>query len=428
MDNIKLFFKGELKLLSPLIIGSGEDNNTDNDVLLNSKDEPFIPATSIAGVISSFIEDVDCPNKEQILGRGDNQSEIVFYDLFIKENGNFSISKRDGIAIDNEKGIGKDKSKYDYEIIDKGSIFNFEFLLNFNDKKFIKTIIDAFNSKKIRIGAKTNNGYGEVELINYHIYEYDFSKKEHVLKWLKKEDGEGITEKFDDIKAYMRKLNFINLLFEFEIKDSLIIKSYDVDDDNADSVHLKSGNDFIISGSSLKGSLRARAERIYNTLGVDSEKMLKDLFGAKGESKGSGQKGRLSVNEVKLSGVDSDIQQRIKIDRFTGGTITGALFGSKPVFNKENNTNKMRIEVINAKKSDLGILLLLLKDLWTEDLPIGGEKNIGRGVLKGKEAVLTYNLGAGDKNIQIGNDLKGLEENIDFFQSCVNEIKSEGLK
>ena len=39
---------------------------------------------------------------------------------------------------------------------------------------------------------------------------------------------------------------------------------------------------------------------------------------------------------------------------------------------------------------ELGLLLLLLKDLWTGDLPLGGESSVGRGRLRGKEAVMDY--------------------------------------
>jgi len=37
-----------------------------------------------------------------------------------------------------------------------------------------------------------------------------------------------------------------------------------------------------------------------------------------------------------------------------------------------------------------GLLLLLLRDLWTGDLPLGGESSVGRGRLKGRSATLAY--------------------------------------
>jgi len=92
------------------------------------------------------------------------------------------------------------------------------------------------------------------------------------------------------------------------------------------------------------------------------------------------------LNEVNVKQeVEQDsTQQRIKIDRFTGGTMSGALFDSQPIFAKNNGTNRLKIKIKDAQDPEKGLLLLLLKDLWTADLPVGGEKNIGRGVLEGK--------------------------------------------
>jgi hypothetical protein len=38
------------------------------------------------------------------------------------------------------------------------------------------------------------------------------------------------------------------------------------------------------------------------------------------------------------------------------------------------------------RDSEIGLLLLLLKDLWTGDLPLGGGVSVGRGRLKGVRA------------------------------------------
>ena len=425
MADIKLLFRGELKLTSPLIIGCGEDGNTDSDILLDSENNPFIPASSIAGVISSFIDktDIEKEEKEKIFGENDNQSKIVFYDLLLKKDIEPTITKRDGIAINNKTGITQDSSKFDYEVIDEGAVFDFKILLNFDNEKLLKTIIDAFVSQKIRIGAKTNNGFGEVELLDgYKVYKYDFLNKKNVLQWLKKENGSDITLNLEN-KKYVTNKNYILLNLVLSIKDSLIIKSYEDNEFGADSTHLKSNGDNIISGSSFKGALRARAERIYNTL--SSKLTVEQLFGSKGESNGSGQKGRFSVNEVKLPNIVSEMQHRIKIDSFTGGTIRGALFDSMPLFSSGEKIEKMEIKIADAKESDLGLLLLLMKDLWSGDLAIGGEKNIGRGVFKGVGATIEYSFDNGNKFVSIDENLSGLKENKDFFQSCINKLKEE---
>jgi len=59
----------------------------------------------------------------------------------------------------------------------------------------------------------------------------------------------------------------------------------------------------------------------------------------------------------------------------------------------------------NPIDAEVGLLLLILKDLWTEDLPIGGEKNVGRGLLKGKRLVISYK----DLNVVI-NDINSISD------------------
>ena len=41
------------------------------------------------------------------------------------------------------------------------------------------------------------------------------------------------------------------------------------------------------------------------------------------------------------------------------------------------------------EQAEIGLLLLLLKDLWTGDLPLGGESGSGRGRLHGFQAECT---------------------------------------
>lgn len=97
------------------------------------------------------------------------------------------------------------------------------------------------------------------------------------------------------------------------------------------------------------------------------------------------------VEETEIRNVAAELQQRIKIDRFTGGVIKGALFDSMPLWNSENGKAvQIKMSISEYKEWELGLLLLILKDLWSADLPIGGEKSIGRGVLKGVVAKIKW--------------------------------------
>jgi len=52
----KIILQGSIKALSPLHIGSGSDERSDMDVLLDENDQPYIPATSFIGVLKRSLE------------------------------------------------------------------------------------------------------------------------------------------------------------------------------------------------------------------------------------------------------------------------------------------------------------------------------------------------------------------------------------
>jgi CRISPR/Cas system CSM-associated protein Csm3 (group 7 of RAMP superfamily) len=147
----------------------------------------------------------------------------------------------------------------------------------------------------------------------------------------------------------------------------------------------------VLSGTSLAGVLRHRAERIVNTLEKPTT-IIDEIFGpdfSQDKTK-KAKASRLIVHESVIENTTELVQTRIAIDRFTGGAYHGALFQEQPIFANDNTELKLEIELRQPKKHEIGLLLLLLKDLWTEDLPVGGGSSVGRGRLKGKKATMTW--------------------------------------
>ncbi|WP_369010546.1 RAMP superfamily CRISPR-associated protein [Nostoc favosum] len=184
-----------------------------------------------------------------------------------------------------------------------------------------------------------------------------------------------------------------------------------------DVVHLhsyrKDKPEPVVSGTSLAGVLWHRAERIVNTLDKNLQ-IVYDLFGFVKEESKQAKASRLVIHESLIENTVDIVQSRIAIDRFTGGAYNGALFQEQPVFSiskkedsqkinkvkgklkKSSNTSsntahiKLELELRQPKGYEIGLLLLLLKDLWTGDLPIGGTSSIGRGRLQGVEATIVW--------------------------------------
>ncbi|RMD59709.1 MAG: hypothetical protein D6828_01095, partial [Nitrospirae bacterium] len=190
MPSGKLLLKGKIELLSPAIIGSGKDENSDLDIVRDSSGRPFIPATSFAGVLrhaikldNSYKDSLEAfwgsshikePNKAR-------QSSAIFEDLTPSNSSDVII--RDGVSINNKIGVAEEGAKFDYEAIERGALFNIYIEVNLGDKhddfkkRMLATIVELLKSEKIRIGAKTNSGFGRIRLIEDNIYQFDFSKK-----------------------------------------------------------------------------------------------------------------------------------------------------------------------------------------------------------------------------------------------------------
>jgi hypothetical protein len=71
--------------------------------------------------------------------------------------------------------------------------------------------------------------------------------------------------------------------------------------------------------------------------------------------------------------------------------LDGAIFAEQPICPTPENQVKLKLKLKQATNQEVGLLLLLLKDLWNGDLTIGGGSSIGRGRLQGKSATITYN-------------------------------------
>ncbi|HUN23596.1 MAG TPA: RAMP superfamily CRISPR-associated protein, partial [Anaerolineales bacterium] len=203
--------------------------------------------------------------------------------------------------------------------------------------------------------------------------------------------GEDIFAKLGVQKKPTPPQNQFCISATFELASPMLIRSGLGNAKEPDVIHLRNGNGQpIISGTSLAGVVRGRALRILNTLGrQDSAEKINHLFGIHDPKAKKSQASRLLVKETVISNVADFVQTRVKIDRFTGGTLPAALFSEQPVFPNSASQVELIFTVNNAQDWEKGLLLLVLKDLWTGDLPIGGSSSVGRGRLKGFCADIT---------------------------------------
>ncbi len=449
----KVVVKGVIKNISPMIIGTG-DKSEEIDILLQRdyKGDPFIPGTTLTGVLrhhfsdyfknQEFADNFDdyfwgFSKKDGKNNHQGAQSAFIVSDANMISD-TYKIETRDGVRINNETGMAKDKGKYDYETLAPGCEFKFNFKLNIREKfintefkKILNTLLHELENSNISLGSMTTKGFGEIEIKlddkDCGIYEFDFSKPKDVINWLKDDFSHNRKDKLAE--AVFKKIDKdFEMTSFFKLKTSLLIRSYASDANSPDASHIESNGEKIIPGTSLNGAIRARAERIINTLKIE-EQFIKDLMGfADDENKSDVKiKSRVIIKEHRIAEKDvfSLIQNRIKIDRFTGGTVKTALFDLMPVWPKtDEDVLVLKLKIKNCKESEAGLLMLVLKDLWVGDLPIGGEKNVGRGVFSGHKADIKYN----GKNYSLEQKdgilkIEGKEEMENWVEQLLEEAK-----
>lgn len=163
---------------------------------------------------------------------------------------------------------------------------------------------------------------------------------------------------------------------------SLLVKSGQAESTSAGSYtpNLSEGGKSLLPGSSVKGAVRARAELIADTLGLDKG-MTERVFGIaamSGEEKSL--PGRVRFEDVVLDEKKQKIT-RIRINKFTGGVMRGGLFTEEPL----SSAVTLRVTVPSDCPEGCGLILYALRDLGLGLYQLGSGGSIGRGFLQAQE-------------------------------------------
>jgi len=407
---------------SPLLMSSGQDTYSDRDCIRWVNGDPYLPASSLIGVLRSWYQRF-FPNEdhayfwgsEDTAAKSTCQSHLIIDDgLLIKSSAEDRFQVRDGVRIDSEKGTAMDQGKYDYELLAPGHRFGFRmevtarrsYIKNTQDKDrlelVIRWVLSILHHELFALGALTTTGFGKVRVDGLRMQRFDFTGAQNGANawftYLQSPSPEQfLTQTILPHQLPKIAYDFVRIDTYFTIKSALITGAYPVDEEAPDKVQLQTNGKFILSGKAIKGSLRHRAVRILKSIGQsekEAEQAITHIFGTVEEESKSAIKSRLIVQETTLDrGVRAMVQDRIKIDRWTGGVMGGAKFDSQPIWNTSTEAKDqfmISLFLLNPKREEIALLLQLIKDLWTSDLAIGGEKNVGRGILEGHRCQIRH--------------------------------------
>ncbi|PKM59975.1 MAG: hypothetical protein CVU99_10575 [Firmicutes bacterium HGW-Firmicutes-4] len=394
----RIVVKIAAELASPTLIGSGNGENTDNDVLVNRDGEPFLPGSSLTGVLRSKLT----PTDADILFGEDGLDDGRMSPLWVmsSEFKGAKIIEMDGVALGLENKVALPTKKYDFEAVEQGTTFTMRLMLVIrkeDDKKLeelLSKVLSRISSGDISVGAKSNRGFGRVSCrsddIKMQTFDYASERRSALARYeaFNWEDSDNWTiftsEEVDAEESVMTKT--------LRLKGSIMIRDTRHLDGDEDYKHIcsesgdpsENGNP-VIYGTTWAGAFKGGLYKLLKPRFVGkTEDYLNGYFGYPAKNTGETLPSKIRFDMSTLEREDKKYDgyrtiTRVKINRFTGGAVDGALFTERPWYG-----GKTTLTIRYPKNCpEIERLLNLAFDALDKGLlTIGGETAIGRGVFE----------------------------------------------
>ena len=390
-------YRVKANCLSPLRTG-GTDGDSET-VLTGPDGVCFVQGSSLAGAFRGWLEEDGerMALAEPLFGSQKGSGSLIVSD------GRFDmaaqVSTRPRLRINAKTGSADPGGKFDIAQVNAGADFVFELVWLGQEEapkqlQAIEAMLAAIDAGQIRLGAQKNNGFGKVGLTVTRQF-YDMRRPEDRTAWL---EGIDRGQPFALPEVVPDRRGCFILTGQ---ADGLLVKSSArlpkeerKDKQKADenkkgkdkgsyTPNLTENNVPVLPGSSIKGAVRAQAERIAKSINLDG-KLVSNLFGNAPDAE-TGRAGRVMVEDLRLDQAQTRKISRIRINRFTGGVIRQGLLMEEPL------STPVRLELSVRQGSDVECALLLyaLRDLGLGLYNLGSGGAIGRGYVNVSEIVVT---------------------------------------
>lgn len=365
--------------------------------------QPFLQATGIAGAFRDYFSD-DAMLQRELFGIQDEddtiESKVQFTDGFFEKTGVYT-ELRPRVRIDRKTGSCQKNSinggtidsgqKFETEVVASGSQFHFFIYVYEKEKSCytnrVEQALAALHKGYIQFGGQKSNGCGYVELTSVFKAVYDMKHPEDRSEWEREcKDGSDILTDLQGILGMQdTRTHFV---LKGKTKGSILVKSVFVSDyseDAPDAENIRNHKkEYIIPASSVKGVVRNQLEKICSYKGLDAG-IIDMMFGKKGKKGEGNMLGCVRFFDCVIGDVASNdqvpVQNRIHIDKFTGGVMYQGWFSEKPA----GGEVAIKVDLIKTADDRMkGLLLLVLRDIATGIVPLGSESSVGRGFLEGE--------------------------------------------
>ncbi len=463
---LRIELRGTLRCTSAVHVGGwGESDRADLAVQRDGQGRLVLPGTSLAGVLRAWLTRSSATTAQEI-------TWLFGYAAAYSQDGSPSLIRvddapatsawattvRTGVGIDRRTATAADDLLYDREVIPPGATFAFRLVAEHrptNPEKVadetarletaVASLTAALTGGLISVGAGSSRGLGAVTLTDATYRRVDLATTRDLVAYLTetapwRPAGELLTELTPPADGRL------TVRITWTPDDTVMVKD-PLDGAVVDTLPLTeptaedSARTLLLPGSSIKGVLRAHAERIVRTVrrvdapdralaAVNDTRLgpVLDLFGAAGDaSQGRpGRRGTLTCrdcrgtsridptawHQVTTATVDDPdspdgrysarqsllaattawpagarprLSDHVAIDRWTGGAAESLLFSVLEPANATWEPIELVIDTGRLADHDNGhalvLLLLILRDLRDGWLRLGYGGTRGRGAL-----------------------------------------------
>lgn len=433
----------------PLHIGSASGEK--EEVLVHPTDGmPFLQASGLAGALRQYYTklhggeqaerlfgcrrlgvDMDAPDAASKIRLGDG--------VFTGEK--LILELRPRVKIDPKTGTchsaavrGTDRQagqKFNTEYIGAGAVFRFSvYLYDGSFRQDLEELLAAVHQGGIQFGGQKSNGCGFMELRSLMRKRFDMTRKEDREKWAEEETLPD--REYENILARLggpaQKARAYEVTVTGATEGELLVRSMAVQDYGPgapDSVNIQNAaGEYIVPGSSLKGAVRSQMEKIAPYIGNIS--VIEETFGRIGKAEDTGMSGNIVFYDTVVGNrEDNDcarIQNRIHIDKFTGGVMHGGLF------NEKNVSGGIRMQIgihdRNHPDSTCGLLLMALRDMAAGVMSVGSGYSVGKGIIDVDSIVIHDCIH--DTEAEITFETGEITDESGIISRCLKAVQGKG--
>ena len=383
-------YQVNIKLRSALHIGSGQDNKTDSDVVVDRNNKPYIPASALAGVLRSYVHKANPALEQALFGDMNLPSKVQLLITDARAHGVIDtyIVVRHRVAL--EKKVAIKGAKFDLEAVEPDEKTAFVFYIKLDDtlltqntpsepdseptfaalQSMLEQALAALDEGRLSLGADTSRGYGRVALT---VYKKCFNDVEAFLDFDIFDANSWSACKPQPLQTPPDST--LRLTLQLALQSPISIREYSTKPNAPDytTMHLHTQADCpIIPGTSWAGAIRSR----FSELAGEAE--TKKLFGYVDTKNNTSQKAEIVFGESRIEGgMDKDIT-RNSLDRFSMKTKDGALYTERTYV---DGTTSLQMELpLDTSERAIAAIGICLMDLHRGFLAVGGLTAVGRGL------------------------------------------------